>query len=137
MLDLQWYPNFCLIKYELDIHVSVSLNCLFSFAVPLQNWPDLCISCVKQSSGEIIEIRVFSQSRWQNPHLKFFIIKFVYLSINLSFCLFIDLLVDLFVYTIYLFIYIFIYLHTMSLFMSAFNCLFIVLLSVFLYLLYI
>ena len=33
--DLQRYPcNLCLIKYELDINVFVSLNCLFSLRYP-------------------------------------------------------------------------------------------------------
>ena len=34
MSDLQRYPKkLCLIKYELDINVFVSLNCLFLFEV--------------------------------------------------------------------------------------------------------
>ena len=38
MPDLQRYPlKHCLIKYELDIHVFVSLNCLITFVRSLQN----------------------------------------------------------------------------------------------------
>ena len=38
MPDLQRYPlKHCLINYELDIHVFVSLNCLITFVRSLQN----------------------------------------------------------------------------------------------------
>ena len=39
MPDLQEYLwNLCLIKYELDIYVFVSLNCLRSFSVSQRKW---------------------------------------------------------------------------------------------------
>ena len=38
MPDLQWYPDLCPIKYELEHHVFVFENCLFSLVVSLQKF---------------------------------------------------------------------------------------------------
>ena len=57
--DLQWYHlKLCLIKYELDIHVLDSLNCLFSFTGSLLKW--LAYSLLRRSNGEIIRNKQFS-----------------------------------------------------------------------------
>ena len=65
MPDLQRYPEkLCLIKYELDIHVFVSLNCLFSFAVSLRKL--LAHFLLIRSHGEIISVKNFSSQENDN-----------------------------------------------------------------------
>ena len=59
MLDLLRYIwNLCLIKYELDINVFVSLNCLFSFTVT----SDLRISCLSEAMNKLAQVNSLSQN---------------------------------------------------------------------------
>ena len=59
MPDLQRYPGqLCLIKYELDINVFVSLNCLYLFAVSLRKW--FAYFLLKRSNWETRRINIFS-----------------------------------------------------------------------------
>ena len=54
--DLQRFPLYCLIKYELDINVFVSLNYLFSFAVSLWKFFFLQLPCLKEAMEKLTEI---------------------------------------------------------------------------------